>query len=274
VELLPSLGAGEVLASGVHAQVSERSVEVDVEVGPRGWSAVDLRGLRREGESLASARLEAAGSPVPSARLRAGRDVLLHGDFEDHDVDNRLGETPRWVLGSQASACQRGPYSGAAALCLEGGARASLDGRLRVPGHGERKPNKALSLVGWARGKGELRMVTRFMASASLERFGEAQALRAELVDAWAPLSADVPFPPDPRGWADAFNAPWAFELELQHAGGEEGVVDELAVVAWERSGEGGAITLETPHPRDFLRVEAPAGRYRLHVTLREHRLP
>jgi hypothetical protein len=28
------------------------------------------------------------------------------------------------------------------------------------------------------------------------------------------------------------------------------------------------------PHARDFVRVEAPAGRYRLAVTLRAHHLP
>jgi poly-gamma-glutamate capsule biosynthesis protein CapA/YwtB (metallophosphatase superfamily) len=280
VELVPQPGAGELLAPGVQARVSERGAELEVEVGPRGWAVVDLRGLRREGESLAAARLEPlagdGGAAVAGARLRAGRDILLHGDFEDHDVDTRLGETPRWRLSPGAYACQREVHAGAAALCLEGGARADLDGRLRVPGHGERKPNKALTLVGWARGEGELRLVTHFMASASLERFGEAEPLRQVLGAGWAPLAADVPFPEDPRGWADAFNAPWAMELTLRHVGkaGALGAVDDLAVVAWERTGERGTLSLQTPHPRDFVRVEAPAGRYRLAFTLREHRVP
>ncbi|MFP2926417.1 hypothetical protein ACLESO_14595 [Pyxidicoccus sp. 3LG] len=50
--------------------------------------------------------------------------------------------------------------------------------------------------------------------------------------------------------------------------------LDDLAVVAWERDGQGGTLRLDTPHARDFVRVETATGGYTLRVTFREHRVP
>jgi len=43
-------------------------------------------------------------------------------------------------------------------------------------------------------------------------------------------------------------------------------------VVAWEQRVEGATLKQETPHARDFLRVEAAPGSYTVRITLREHR--
>ena len=40
----------------------------------------------------------------------------------------------------------------------------------------------------------------------------------------------------------------------------------------WEGRSETNAIQLQTPHARDFVRVEAAPGPHTLRVTLREHR--
>jgi hypothetical protein len=45
-------------------------------------------------------------------------------------------------------------------------------------------------------------------------------------------------------------------------------IVDDLALIAWEeQAGLDQAVTFDTPHARDFLRVKGPAGDYCLTLT-------
>lgn len=282
VQLLPEGGVGAVLPAGASATVQERTLELPVQVGAGGWAVVDLRGVRREGESPAKATL--VGAPA-GVRLRAGRDVLEHGDFEDHDVDAEVDEVARWDLGAGAGyVCHTAPKRGTAALCQR---RASTDrsetvaafrNRVRVPGLAELRPNKSLTLVGWARGRGAgaLRVRSESYASEGEAAFGGQEAWRhpGGTFD-WTPFAADLRLPADPPR-ADAFNAPWALRLFVHAAppatGEGTASVDDLAVVAWEQRVEGATLKQETPHARDFLRVEAAPGSYTVRVTLREHR--
>ncbi|MCP3143100.1 CapA family protein [Pyxidicoccus xibeiensis] len=288
VTLVPHLASGELLSEGDEAAVSERTVEVPVTVDASGAATVDLRALRREGESLAAAELLGAGGQRATAkRLRAGRDVLLHGDFEDHDVDPDANEAVRWELeGGAGFVCQDTPHRGAAALCQSRGAGdrgeavVDLHNRLRLPGFAEGRPRKELTLVGWLKGKGAgaFRVVVQYQPIQYSHSFGEQEALRhpGGTFD-WTQVSTDLRFPQEPAR-PDLYNAPWALQLSLRSAPPARGdglsALDDFAVVAWERDGQGATLRLDTPHARDFVRVEAASGGYTLRVTFREHRVP
>ena len=288
VTLVPHLSSGELLAEGQDAAMHERTVDVPVTVDASGRATVDLRPLRREGESMAVAELLGAnGQRVEPRRLRAGRDVLLHGDFEDHDVDRDANEAVRWELeGGAGYMCQDAPHRGAAALCQTRGAGdrrdavVDLHNRLRLPGFAEGQPRQDLTLVGWLRGSGAgaFRVVVQYQPIQYYNVFGEQDALRhpGGTFD-WTMVSTDLTFPRSPPK-PDLFNAPWALQLALRKAPPSKGsgllAVDDLAVVAWERDAQGGTLRLETPQPRDFVRVETAPGGYTLRVTFREHRVP
>jgi poly-gamma-glutamate capsule biosynthesis protein CapA/YwtB (metallophosphatase superfamily) len=287
VAMVPHLSSGEILPEGGTAAVSERTVDVPVTVDAGGRATVDLRPFRREGESLAVAELmNTGGQRVEARRLRAGRDVLLHGDFEDHDVDRDANEAERWKLGDASFVCQDTPHRGSAALCQtrEDGdrreTRVDLRNRLRLPGYAEGKPRQDLTVVGWlkGRGAGAFRVSVQYQPISYVEVFGEQDALRHSggTFD-WTMFSTDLRFPREPAR-PDIYNAPWALQLSIRATAPSRGqglsALDDLAVVAWERNGEGGTLRMDTPHPRDFVRVEAHPGGYTLRVTFREHRVP
>ena len=279
VELVPQPSWGEVLPAGAHAAVSERTVDVPVTVDANGRATVDLRALRHEGESVAVAQLTGEGA-LTHVKLKAGRDVLLHGDFEDHDVDDDVNEAPRWGLEYGAGfVCQDGPRRGAAALCQRKGA-VPLVNRFRPPGFAEGPPHRDLTAVAWLKGQGggAFSVGVQYLPVESYSLFGEQTLLRHDggTFD-WKQVSEDLRFPADPPR-PNLWNAPWALNLTLHTASPKTGqgvtVVDDLALVAWERQATSATLTLETPHARDFVRVEAPAGTYTLRVTFREHRVP
>ncbi|MBE4747579.1 hypothetical protein G4177_05210 [Corallococcus sp. ZKHCc1 1396] len=279
VALVPQPSWGELLPAGQQAAVGERTVDVPVTVDASGRATVDLRALRHEGESVAVAQLTGGTAPT-GVKLKAGRDVLLHGDFEDHDVDDDANEAPRWGVGNGAGyVCQDGPRRGAAALCQRKGA-VPLVNRFRPPGFAEGPPNRDLTAVAWVKGRGggAFWVGVQYLPVESYSLFGEQTLLRHDggTFD-WKQVSEDLRFPADPPR-PNLWNAPWALNLTLHTASPKTGqgvtVVDDLALVAWERQAPGATLTLETPHARDFVRVEAPAGTYTLRVTFREHRVP
>ncbi|MBN9688015.1 MULTISPECIES: CapA family protein [unclassified Corallococcus] len=285
VELVPQPSWGELLPEDRHAAVSERTVDVPVTVDANGRATVDLRPLRQQGESVAVAKL--TGADVTGVKLKAGRDVLLHGDFEDHDVDDDANEATRWSVGPNAGyVCQDGPHRGAAALCQRRAASDSrsaavkLVNRFRPPGFAEGPPNRDLTAVAWLKGQGggAFSAKVQYLPVESYTLFGEQTLLRHDggTYD-WTLVAEDLRFPADPPK-PDLWNAPWALDLTLNTAPPKSGqgvtAVDDLALVAWEKQATGGTLTLQTPHARDFVRVEAPAGTYTLRVTFREHRVP
>jgi hypothetical protein len=261
---------------------SERTVEVEVPIDARGWGVVDLRGTLREGESLAA--VDPGGAAL---ELRPGRDLLLHGDFEDYDVDEDAFETARWYREASAGSCRSVSYRGVAALCSY---RTAVDGadsvitlrnRVRAFDEAIGRPKKDLSLVGYVRGDGAgpLSVVARFFASVDDAEFGEAEVFTHDGGDfAWLPIAVDLPIPPDVEGDPlDPTIHPRAVRLFLRHGAPREGrgrvAWDELAIVGWEETLPVGVpSTLEAPHARDFLRVGGAPGLHRLTLTLRRHR--
>lgn len=204
-----------------------------------------------------------------------GRDILVHGDFEDYDTDEDVLEAARWDtdLGSVA-VCTAHPHRGAAALCqTRGGSNrdnsvAPFRNRIRLPGDAEDTPNRDLTLAGYARGEnaGRGHIVARYYASAGSEQFGEEEL---EILPGgwheWTPFWADLTVPDD-----DAARALRLFVHHQPPARGEGLLsVDDLVVVAWAPPGEPGAPWPAAPHPFDFLRVEGPPGEVQVRMSFR-----
>jgi hypothetical protein len=270
----------------------DREVDVDVHVGGTGFSVVDLRPLLETGESLR--RLTASTS---SLEVLAGRDLLAFGDMEDADVDADVMEPSIWYTTGLDRAissfpCQKDAYRGAVSLCSirqatsETQATISIRNRVRVLGDKLNLPNKDLTLLAYVSGEnaGPVRATVTYLASFGDKEFGEEEAF---LLPAgsypWHPVTSDLHMPPDspqyPRDPEDPYDPllrtenARSFRVFFRHAAPPSGAglfrVDDVAAIAWEEALDtSGATELETPHARDFLRVEASPGDYALSLEL------
>jgi hypothetical protein len=139
-----------------------------------------------------------------------------------------------------------------------------------------------VSLVGYVRGEGAgpIRIVSRYYASEGSAQFGEEVPLdHPGGTFPWTAFARDLHLPPDDPGQPGdppAVNAR-AVRIFLRHSPPATGAgyasFDELAIVNWEETLDPllGPV-LDTPHARDFLRVEGSAGSYELALTFRTYR--
>lgn len=280
-------GSGAFISETLDNFVSEkRTVSVEVDVDARGWAVVDLRSRLGIGESLRSIR---GGSPSVAARV--GRDIMMFGDMEDMDIDDESMEVSRWYTSGlqdfvSTYPCQHDTHGGAIALCLsrkdtsKSVAHISFRNRIRVLGDKLNLPNKDLSLIGYssADNAGAFSADVSYQASFDGQEFGSEQPLRVPGGSwGWRAFSVDLNMPPDspdyPRDPDDPYDPllrthnARALKVVFNHAppASGEGIlrIDDIAVVAWEEAVDTtGAEPLRTPHPRDFVRIEAPEGKY------------
>jgi len=264
----------EVLSSGVPV---DRDLTVQVDVPTSGWTVLDLRARLQPGESL-----EHVDGPVT---VRVGEDLMLYGDLEDVDVDDEDMEVPYWgVSGASRFPCATGARRGTVGLCSTrhasntGPSVISFRNRIRVEGDADNIPNKDLTVLGYARGTGSgpLSVMARYIASSGDLVFGQ-QTVWADPggTFGWRPFAADLHLPPDvPNG--DETTNPRAVRVFFRHdppAVGS-GIVhwDDLAVISWQPAEDAtDGIALQTPHARDFVRVQAAPGTYTLHLVLRRY---
>jgi poly-gamma-glutamate capsule biosynthesis protein CapA/YwtB (metallophosphatase superfamily) len=261
----------------------DRRIVLPVIVGTNGWTVVDLRDFAAPEESLARVEADAAGLII-----RPGRDLMSFGDFEDVDVDQERGEASRWDFNTNTTVALKNPYRGTAALCMYRKSTYIADGvaafrnRVRVMGDAYNTPNKDLSLFGYVRAQqaGRIAIVSRYYASEGTMEFGEEVAFNDPGgTFGWKPFMQDLHMPPDDpmqAGDPPAVNAR-AVRIFLRHSPTVSGVgyvwFDEIAIINWEEVLDSlpGAV-LDAPHARDFLRVQGPAGTYRVALTFRSYR--
>jgi len=261
----------------------DRRMVLPVTVGSNGWTVLDLRDFAIPAESLA--RIE---SDTPGLIVRPGRDLMNFGDFEDVDVDRDQGEVSRWSFASSTMVALHDPYRGTAALGLQrssanvSDAVAAFRNRVRVMGDAPNTPNKDVSLFGYVLGEGagRISIVSRYYASEGAAEFGEETPLdHPGGTFAWQPFAQDLHLPPDDPnqpGDPPAVNAR-AVRIFLHHSppatGAGYACFDEIAIVNWEETLDPmtGPV-VDTPHARDFLRVQGPSGTYQLALTFRRYR--
>jgi hypothetical protein len=275
--VFPYLHRAYVVANPEEVFVSDRMIELPVTLPASGSLVVDLRDHSRPDESLRKVSMAVAG-----ANARIGRDVMLFGGFEDYTIDDEATACAHWSLGAAGALETDDPYRGAGALCSHRtdentqASRVRFRFRVRVLGEALPQPEKAVSLVTYqfAENAGASRIVASYLSSEGPTVHGAETVLeRVETTHGWQLASADLTIPPE----ALEGIGPPAIRLSLWHEPPESGqgrlCHDELALVSWEEELdiEEGA-TLETPHARDFLRIEAPAGHHTITLTFRSLR--
>lgn len=280
--LVPYAGWGWVSRAGNDELAEERDVTLDVDVPEQGFAIVDLRPLLGSTEALSRVQLPA------DTEGRLGRDILEgHGDFEDIDVDSELYELSRWdVTGASSFPCLSRAYRGTDALCSVRNAGQTSDStvtqrnRVRVLGDSEHQPNKALSLLTYIKGEnaGKVTFDTRYYASVGALEFGDETAFEKKSGSYdWELMAVDLTMPPDDPENAESseLNAR-ALRVFIRHSPPSRGdgllAVDDVAIINWDLEFSAGTpLVFDAPQAREFLRVEAPAGRYEVTLGFRRY---
>ena len=271
VQLYAGAGAGRVvLAENESEQVSATTI-VDVDLGVDGESVVDLREHLPSRGWLVSATVE----PPGALTMELGRDLMLHGDFEDWDVDDEQGEIARWLHGSSAGACLSAAHAGVQGLCSERSAAstqasvASFRNTVRVMGDATNTPIKDVSLVGWFAedNAGPWQVEATYTTSIDGLTFGTELLLDEDGGSSdWQLRQVPLSIPDDSHTLGPDQLPPRGVRLRLRHfppaAGDARLRIDELALVSWE--GELAPDDHRTPHAYEFARLRGAPGSYRL----------
>ena len=259
----PYQSQGMVSLNMTDISVSQQSVNVVITIPDSGISIVDLRQYASSEFSIS--KFETA-APSDDVTFRMGRDIMLFGDFEDWDVDEQNLASNRWDVPSASRfICLSYAYRGLAGLCSirdetnQSDSVTAFRNRIRVMGDALDTPNKELSLLAYIKGDnaGEVTITARYYASTGSQSFGEETIINhaAGSFD-WSMLSADLTMPSD-----DAARATRIFIRHAPPLNGEATVAfDELALINWEEEVVSAEV-INTPHARDFIRVEGEAGR-------------
>jgi hypothetical protein len=266
---------------GQAVETVETRISLDVTIPDTGFAVADLRGLAPEGASIHS--VTSTSAPV---QMRVGGDILLYGSFEDDDVDDDFLESARWdIQDGIRMTCVGAPRRGVAALCMLRDADNSQDAvaafgnRVRVPGDVYDAPNKDLTLFGYARGEdaGSGQVIVRYYASEGVLEFGEQVAFQSDGGSfAWMAFAFDLEMPEDKTDNPNLGRTinPRALRMFLRHSPPKKGEgllsFDDMALIAWDEDLEIGA-PLDTPHARDFLRVEGVPGEVNLELVFQSY---
>ena len=283
----PYHGQGWVTADKSRAVATDRKNEIEVHVPENGVAIVDLRSISTAEESLLAMQLDTG-----NASLQMGRDILQFGDMEDWDADEQIFELSRWDDSSPSIfACTTNTYRGSASLCSTRAANnkaesvIALRNRVRVMGDALNTPNKDLSFFGYASGQnaGAIQIVARYFSSEEKElgskNYGDEVLLQhAGGSFSWQAIRSDMHMPADdPYNSADPSTNARSLRIFLRHAspitGEGTAAFDDIAIINWEDSFSSGVpVNLPTPHARDFIRVKATPGVYKLALTFRTYR--
>jgi len=258
-----------------------RTVDVDMELPDPGVLITDLRQWARDNESLSAYKIS------PSvASVRFGRDIMVHGDFEDYDADDDNLEVSEWDIGNESvSLSMSTVYRGTGAVASMREAGTAPDSvipfryRVRVMGDATDQPNKDLTFFGYVKGEtaGAIRVVARFAASEEDNTFGEENVYtHAGGTFGWQAMVGDIHMPPDdPAMLGDPTANPRAVNLYIHHSPPSKGsgvaFFDEIAIISWEES-LSAEESLANPHGRDFLKIAAAPGKIHLTLTFTSYR--
>ena len=279
-------GLGTILPASADAPTSTRTLTLDVTIDATGQATLDLRGRAESDESVSGLTLPPA---ITSAKL--GHDILLHGDFDDHDIGPERLDPARWYYAGSSFPCMHDTYRGTTALCSTRSSTHTTDSviafrnRIRVDGDALHEPNKDLTLLGYysAQNAGPVTLEARYYASSGDREFPGEVALSTEAGSVgWTPFTFDLNMPPDdPENPSSTTLNPRATRFFLRHsppeAGSGEGVfrIDEIALITWRDALDPvAAQAIASPNTAEFIRLSGPPGSYTLEVQLTRHGRP
>lgn len=227
--------------------IAEASESARVPVRGRATAAI---AYPRHGAADSLARVHTSAP----ATLQLGRDVLLHGDFEDHDVDGKVGEVLGWERSASAFVQGAVVRRGARAAVLR---RAAVDHDTTALLTDRRAPivgGSRLTIGGHLRGDGAGALTVRVRFFHDAELLGE-KAVHTEPAGTydWTAFSTTITAPAGASG----------MHLSFRQAAPPRGTgtlfIDDIAVIQWERSlpllkGDDLAAEIATPNDWGYLR--------------------
>lgn len=227
---------------------------------------IDLREYLKDTESLTRIKIKSKGAQ----KIKVGRDILMHGDHEDHDLDEDLFEVARYdVSGASRFSCFKGVYRGNRGLCsLRSGRHDNASviafrNSIRVMGDSLNEPNKDLTVLGYVKGKnsGPIHIYGRYTSSKGANFYGEETYFYSKAGSFnWTQFAFDVNMPADDKSFhGDPTKNARALRFFLKHNPPYDGVgvamFDDMAVVSWENEVNiEREYELKTPNAIEFLK--------------------
>lgn len=289
VSVIPRDGYAEVFFDAAIAQVASSTLDYTLEVPASGTAIIDLRQIAASDQFLQGV------DNVPATTLELGRDLMLHGDFEDQDVDDEVLETRRWDLSSgSVYACLARAHRGLQGVCSERSAVQSspavlpyrntirlnnyagafFNQEIRLADQGYIEENRDIGLYGHALGENAGDFITRVYYTSTADEldYGDEDLLTlAAGTYGWRAFYQPLHLPPASAA-SDPLLPPAAVRLRLLQqppaAGHGRLALDDLALVSWDRrlTLAAGGVSGLRPHAAEFLRVQAAPGIYRLQL--------
>ncbi|MFV8753441.1 CapA family protein [Nannocystaceae bacterium ST9] len=208
-----------------------------------------------------------------AATCEVGRDLILHGDFEDRDVDDQAAEGDRWDWSSARYVQRKTVHAGEAAAVLlrvsSNTSKASLGTIARVPVVAGRK----YSITGWSKGDnaGKFEVFVRWVNSGGVTVSSTTYSPKAGGTWDWQAFTIN------PTAPAGAVTVELSYRESPPASG--EGVLflDDLELIEWDPSTlatnvSGTAIT--TPNGWDAVRCAAAGASLGLTLTHKVYETP
>ncbi|MCY4044732.1 MAG: CapA family protein [Cellvibrionales bacterium] len=270
--VFPYLNQGWVTFTDHAIETIEREVRLTVDLNKNHEAIVDLRQIAEPLESLSQIQTNS------NIQVQLGKDLMIHGDFEDNDTDDERLEAARWdVSGDSRFICQTHVFSGVSALCSTRSPKfiddsvSAYRNRIRVLGDSIDEPNKDLSWIAYIKGinAGNIQLVARYYASEGDMAFGEETLVRVNpgTFD-WQVFSGNLSMPKEQpitrvlgvNEKLGQFNAR-AVRLFLRHSPPERGealaAFDDIAVISWQTQLTNSLDFIDTPHSNDFIKIHS-----------------
>ncbi len=247
VVLADAAGVGVMLRPGDYSQ-SEQERERTVTVTAGRSSPFPLN----DQASPTDFFLSYSGAPA-GARLRVGRDLLIYGDFEDYDLDDRLGENDNWWQTDTRYATPDRARSGRYSLALYRSLGATTTVNTQLRNRLTFQPGANLSFGCYVLGEdaGDVEVTVEFIERETRNSLGKETLMtwQAGSYD-WTEHHASV-FPPSRAG-----HVRFVITMEPSRRGGTM-YVDDCKLYDWGPTVAPGE-TVPTPHGYDWARLEVP----------------
>ncbi len=215
--------------------------------------------LLRLGEGRGPAAFfESFSSEDPELRLQLGREKLIYGDFEDCDIDERVGESRSFSQSDSRYATSQSPHHGSLAFSLyrPAGARSVITTRVRNRVRFDRRLPLTLSCAVAADHAGSVEFRVRYRAES------DGRDLDEEV--AWSSAGGSHAY----QQWSSDLHPPSAagfLELSAQMEPPVDGrsgllLLDDCALIEWGPTVRSGA-AVAVPHAYTWARITGAADR-------------
>jgi hypothetical protein len=194
------------------------------------------------------------GDAPPGARLRVGRDLLVYGDFEDYDLDDKLGENDNWWQTDTRYPSSDRARSGRNSLSLYRalGSSSPVNTQLRNRVTFEPGANLSFGCHTLGENAGDVDVTVEYIERETRNSLGKEKLMTWEGGNYdWTERQASL-FPP-----ADAGHVRFVITMQPSRRGGTM-YLDDCKLYDWGPALQPGE-QLPTPHGYEWGRLEVPS---------------